>query len=134
MAHAQRQIEFVRQRLEGPLPQARPRSIAAAAIRGDQEAARAREAVPAHPPPPLTNAVDGERRRVMVDADADPALIVPQIIHAVGDRFAERLVEEVVDPHVDRFSAGGHSRPPFLKSPTNSFFFVSTEIVGWPRR
>ena len=28
---------------------------------------------------------------------------------------------------------GRHSRPPFLKSPTNSFFFVSTEMTGWPR-
>src|SRR6185312_12452117 len=27
---------------------------------------------------------------------------------------------------------GCHSRPPFLKLPTNSFFFVSTEIVGTP--
>ena len=27
---------------------------------------------------------------------------------------------------------GRHSRPPFLKSPTSSFFFVSTEIAGWP--
>jgi hypothetical protein len=29
---------------------------------------------------------------------------------------------------------GSHSRPPFLKSPTNSFFFESTEITGWFRR
>ena len=27
--------------------------------------------------------------------------------------------------------AGWYSRPPFLKSPTFSFFFVSTEITGW---
>ena len=27
---------------------------------------------------------------------------------------------------------GRHSRPAFLKSPTNSFFFVSTEMTGWP--
>src|SRR5579872_3588381 len=29
---------------------------------------------------------------------------------------------------------GCHSWPPFLKSPTSSFFLVSTEITGWPRR
>src|SRR5438477_341371 len=29
---------------------------------------------------------------------------------------------------------GCHSRPAFLKSPTNSFFLVSTEITGWRRR
>src|SRR6516165_6572841 len=28
---------------------------------------------------------------------------------------------------------GCHSRPPFLKSPINSFFFASTEITGCPR-
>src|SRR5712692_7880194 len=27
---------------------------------------------------------------------------------------------------------GRHARPAFLNSPTNSFFFVSTEITGWP--
>src|ERR1700730_11010862 len=27
---------------------------------------------------------------------------------------------------------GRNSRPPFLKSPTSSFFFVSTEITGCP--
>src|SRR5260370_40491517 len=27
---------------------------------------------------------------------------------------------------------GLHSRPAFLKLPTNSFFFVSTEMTGWP--
>jgi hypothetical protein len=27
---------------------------------------------------------------------------------------------------------GRHARPAFLKFPTNSFFFVSTEITGWP--
>src|SRR4029453_13798108 len=26
---------------------------------------------------------------------------------------------------------GRHARPAFLKSPTNSFFLVSTEITGW---
>ena len=29
---------------------------------------------------------------------------------------------------------GRQARPPFLKSPTNSFFFVSTEMVGCCRR
>ncbi len=28
---------------------------------------------------------------------------------------------------------GGRSRGPLLKSPTNPFFFVATEIGGWPR-
>src|SRR4029079_18644746 len=28
--------------------------------------------------------------------------------------------------------AGCHSRPAFLKSPTNSFFFVSTDTTGCP--
>ena len=27
---------------------------------------------------------------------------------------------------------GAPLRPAFLKSPTSSFFFVSTEITGWP--
>ena len=31
-----------------------------------------------------------------------------------------------------RLPLGRNSRPPFLKSPTSSFFFVSTEITGCP--
>src|SRR5712692_5671824 len=33
---------------------------------------------------------------------------------------------------VSGWPVGRHVRPAFLKSPTNSFFFVSTEITGWP--
>ena len=36
-----------------------------------------------------------------------------------------------MDPHLFRVPFGRHSRPLFLKSPTSSFFFVSTEITGW---
>ena len=53
---------------------------------------------------------------------------------------------QVVDPIRDGFAAGSgkswtltrsgapsgcHSRPPFLKAPTSSFFLVSTEMAGW---
>src|SRR5918995_196267 len=33
---------------------------------------------------------------------------------------------------VSGWPVGRQVRPAFLKSPTNSFFFVSTEITGWP--
>ena len=71
----------------------------------------------------------GELGRVVVDAHADPAFVVGQVVDAVGNRLAQFLVRKVVD--ADFFAArpcGCHSRPAFLKSPTNSFFFVSTEI------
>ena len=68
----------------------------------------------------------------MVDPDLDPALVVGEVVDAVGDRLAELVVLEVVDADRLGLALGRHSCPPFLKSPTSSFFLVSTEIAGWP--
>ena len=54
----------------------------------------ARKPAPAHPLPPAANAIDGELRGVVIDADADPALVVEQVVDAIGNGFAQRRSEE----------------------------------------
>ena len=46
--------------------------------------------------PPAADRGDGELGGVVVDPDADPALVVGEVVDPVGDRLAELLVEEVV--------------------------------------
>ena len=63
----------------------------------------------------------------------------PEVVDAVGHGAPQFWVQEVVDAAPAPGSPfGRHSRPPFLKSPTSSFFLVSTEIdrlaVGRKRR
>src|SRR5471030_1537553 len=48
---------------------------------------------------PATNRIDGELRRVMVDAKTHPTGIGCHVIDAVGRYLAEGLVEEVVRLH-----------------------------------
>src|ERR1039457_6916623 len=65
----------------------------------------------------------------MIGAHVYPTCILPQIVNPIGSIF---LLPEIM--HLDGF--GLALRPPFaapiLIVPTCSFFFVSTEIAGWP--
>ena len=63
------EAEFVGQLLQFAFPQPHPRTVAAAAIGGDQQAGGIRVTRPPEVEPPLANAVDREGGRVVVDAD-----------------------------------------------------------------
>src|SRR6185312_10421671 len=91
--------QVVGQLLEADLPEAAARAVGAAGIGGDQQFAGPREAAAAHLRPPASDAVGGELRRVVVDADAHPPLVVEQVVHAIGDHLAQTLVLEVM--HAD---------------------------------
>ena len=82
--------------------------------------------------PPAADALHRESRGVVVDADAHPPGVGGHIVDAIGHRPAEFGDEEVVHPDLLGLPCGRHSRPAFLKSPTSSFFLVSTEITGCP--
>ena len=81
--------------------------------------------------PPSSDRLHGERRRVIVDADVHPARVGGQIINSIRHGASKLLDQKIVRAHV----FGRALRTPFasgvLKSPTSSFFFVSTEITGW---
>src|ERR1700688_646386 len=110
MTDAQPQTNVVSQFLQSHFPQARPAAVAAAAIGGDQQFAGAGKTPAAHILPPTTNGTSGEVSRVMIDADANPTLIVGYVIHSVRNGLAQRRVLKVVDPHFFRLSL----RLPFL--------------------
>ena len=66
----------------------------------------------------------------MTDAHADPTDAVVQVVDTVRGDFAQVLVHEVVDPDIVGTSSGAPFSAPILKSPTSSFFFVSTDTTG----
>ncbi len=92
---------FVRELLQRDLPQAATRTVAATAVGSDQQFPGMRETAASHPFPPAANRVDGKLRRVMIDADAHPTLIVEDIVNAVRNGLAEKRVFEVM--HADLF-------------------------------
>src|SRR5664280_1189146 len=87
------------------LPGPDPGPAGPAAVGADQEPLRAWVADAADGLPPGAQGRDGERGGVVVGPDADPAGARGHVIDAVGDRFAELLVGEVVD--VDLFGGPG---------------------------
>src|SRR5216683_5885860 len=83
------EAELVGQLLQFAFPQPHPRAVAAPAIGGDDQSGRLGIARPTDGEPPLADAVDGERGRVMVNADTDPTRIGGEVVDPVRHRAAE---------------------------------------------
>ena len=83
MANRDRQLELVRQFLKLDLPQAHTIPVAAAAVGRDHQALGCRMTLLPHRPPPSADRIDREAGGVVVRADADPADIVGDVVHAV---------------------------------------------------
>ena len=62
----------------------------------------------------------------------DPALVGGDVVDAVRHRLARSGMMKSCTRTGSGWPLGRNSRPPFLKSPTSSFFLVSTEMAGWP--
>ena len=67
-----------------------------------------------------------------VDAETDPAVIGGDVVDPIWRGLAEFGIMKSCTRTASGSPLRRSSRPPFLKSPTSSFFFVSTEIAGWP--
>src|SRR5689334_10909386 len=80
MANLQLQVQVVRQFLQRHLPQTAPAAIAAATVRRDHQFVGTRKALSTHVLPPAPDAVGCEMSGIMIDADADPALVVGQVV------------------------------------------------------
>ena len=89
VADADRDPEFVSQNLQFPLPQAQPHAVAATAVRGDQQPRHGGIAGGTEFVPPAADALDGEHRGVVADAEIDPSGIVGDVVDAIGHRLAE---------------------------------------------
>src|SRR5262249_26556722 len=110
MAYADRQLQFVGQVLQRHLPASVAGTVATSAICGDQQLGRRRIQRATHLAPPTSNRFDSKVGRVVMCAAPSPARVRRQIIHAVGDRFPQFLVHEIMDVDLGRFPL----RPPFL--------------------
>jgi hypothetical protein len=96
VAYGDRKASVVRQSLEFPLPEAHTGPVAPAAGRDDEESMRPSVRCRPDSAPPAPDRGDGELRGVVIDSDADPALVVRDVLDPVGDRRPVP-VHEVVD-------------------------------------
>ena len=96
MADRDPQAQVVRQTLQHHFPQPWPIAVAAPGIGGDQEPAGSRIDQRPHLFPPAPDTHTGELGGVVVDANADPALVAAQIIDSLGDRLTQPLVRKVL--------------------------------------
>src|SRR5579871_3148658 len=87
---------FVTQLLQFDLPQATAAAVAATAVSGDQQAPCLAMTMPAQTFPPASNRGDSKLGRVAADADADPGLVVPQVIDAIRNGLALARIGKVV--------------------------------------
>src|SRR3954467_6418677 len=81
-----------------------PPSAAATASAGDDQAWRVRIARAGDALPPAADRLHREGGGIAAHADADPACVRGQVVHAIRYRSAKRLAEEVVDLYLFRFA------------------------------
>src|SRR3984893_16226850 len=105
------EAEFVSQLLQLAFPQTHPRAVAAPAIGGDQQSGRLWSARPTDGAPPLADAIDGERGRVVINADTHPTGIGGEVVDPVGHRAAELLDQEVMHTDFLRVALGAIFAP-----------------------
>src|SRR5207247_10973684 len=80
--------------------------------------------------PPAAQTRHCEAGGIVVLANGDPARIAADIVDAYGMALPSAGSGKSWTLTGSGCPLGCHSRPPFLKLPTNSFFLVSTETTG----
>src|SRR5271166_1489707 len=98
------QTGFVRELLEGQLPEPQPRTIGAAAVGRDHQAPHPGIELPTHLIEPASDGVDGELPGVVIDSEADIAEVGADVVDPVRDDLAQLLVLEIVSVDLDRFA------------------------------
>src|SRR5262249_41631290 len=106
MADRQPQADLVRQSLQRHFPQARTMAVTPSAIGRDEDFLSAGKAPGTHLLPPTADARCGKVRRVVVDADTHPTLVVRDIVDPVGNGLAQLLVLKIVNADFLRLSLG----------------------------
>src|SRR4051795_11231048 len=69
-------------------------------FRGDQQGLGVTISLRPHLLPPPTNRFRGESRRVVIDPYTHPSLVLADIVHTIGDGFAQVFINEVVNQHL----------------------------------
>ena len=80
--------------------------------------------------PPLADAIDSKRGRVMVNADTYPTRIGGEVVDPVRHRATELLDQEVMDPDFFRVALGAILAARIAEIADQFFFLVSTQITG----
>ena len=114
--------EFLQLQLEEP----RATRIAATSVGGDVEVGGSLIRFPTDALPPPTNGLCGKLRCVLVDADTDEALVLRDVVDAVGDGLTEFLVDEVMALHVFGCAFGGPLLASILVVP-DKFFLLRVD-------
>ena len=96
MSQRDLQAGFVRQALQLPFPQPQARTVAAAAVRSDEEPLGLGIDRLAHRVPPAPQRLDRELARVVVDADTHPRAVVVQVVDTVWGRLSQVRQREVM--------------------------------------
>src|SRR6266403_2316087 len=100
MTNLQLQFQAVRQALQCHFPQTATVTIATATVRRDHQFPGPRKTLATHIFIPTPDAVGCEIGGVMINADADPALIIGHVVDTVGNGLAQLLVLEVMDANL----------------------------------
>src|SRR5512135_3259348 len=117
VTHRDPQADLVGPPLQAQLPEPRPDPIAPPAIGRDQQLVRLRIDPLPHLQPPGPERRRRELRRVMVNSDPDPSLIVGQVVEPVRDRLAQLFVFEVMTPRLLGTTRGLILTAPVLEIP-----------------
>ena len=112
------EARLVDEALQLTFPQMNAGAVAAAAIGRDQDAIRIGIADLAEPPPPATDALDGECRRIGIDADIDPALVGGDVVDPIGRDLPQPLDFEVMDTDRLRLALAAQLSTAVLEVPT----------------
>ena len=123
VTHLDGHLQLGGQFMERHFPQATPAPITATAIGGDQQLSGLLRPWAAHFPPPATNRFGSESGRVMINPHTDPPLIFGNVVHPLGERFAQGLIHEVVDADFLWFTLRLPFSPSVLKIAHQFFLF-----------
>lgn len=97
---------LIGQALQLIFPKTISMAVASATVGGDQKTLRSCVPLPAHSTPPGPDRLDGELTGVSTDSDRHRRIIGINVVNAVGNRFAEFFVREVMRIDFQRFTRG----------------------------
>lgn len=106
----------------------RKRAVATGTIGGNEQSVAVGIVRTSHRLPPAPDRIHSEAGGVVIDANADPAGVACNVVDSAWHGVTKFGDLKVMHTHCFGLPLGRCSWPAFLKSPTSSFFWVSTEI------
>ena len=123
------QSGFVCKLLKFCQPQPCARTVAATTVGSNQQSSRGFVAFVSQSLPPAPNRGNCKFGGVVSDPDRDTRIVVPNIIHSVGNRLAQRLVRKVVCLYFDRLARATICFPGILQL-SKRFFLLRIDGNG----